>query len=377
MGFATRLKRQALYFTYPAVIRLIYKENKMKMRLTDIQQHVGGELVGDANSVVHAVNSLDLAEVGEISFAENDKYLEAAQKSNASILLVPTNFPELAGKNVLKVDKPKEIFIGIMMMFDTDTIKFSGIHSSAVISKQQVTIASDVAIAEQVSIRENVTIGSGTSIDSNTHIAHDVVIGENCTIGPNVSILSKVTLGNHVTIHSGTVIGGDGFGYFWDGKQQKKVPQLGGVLIEDNVEIGCNVCVDRATFGMTRIGKGTKIDNLVQIAHNNDIGEHCIIVSHVGLSGSVTLGKRVTLAGQVGIADHITMGDGSTAAARTGISKDVKENQVVWGAPNRPIKQVMREMASIPKLPALLGQVKNIVKRLSELEQKLEGLDKK
>ncbi|MBE0469506.1 MAG: UDP-3-O-(3-hydroxymyristoyl)glucosamine N-acyltransferase [Methyloprofundus sp.] len=349
----------------------------MLMQLAAIQQQVGGELVGDKNAVVMAVNSLDLAVAGDISFAENDKYLEAAQQSNASILIVPKSFPELPGKNVLKVDKPKETFIGIMMLFDQSEPKFSGIHATAVIAQEQVTIAANVALGAHVCIQDNVTIGTGTSIDANTFIGHDVVIGENCRIGPNVSILSKVTLGNNVIIHSGTVIGGDGFGYFWDGQQQKKVPQLGGVLIEDNVEIGCNVCVDRATFGVTRIGKGTKIDNLVQIAHNNTIGEHCIIVSHVGLSGSVTLGKRVTLAGQVGIADHITMGDGSTAAARTGISKDVQPNQVVWGAPNRPIKQVMREMASIPKLPALLGQVKAILKRLAEVEQKLESLDKK
>jgi len=349
----------------------------MQMRLSDIQQHVGGDLVGDANVVVQAVNSLDLAVAGEVSFAENDKYLAAAEKSSASILLVPKSFPDLVGKNILKVDKPKEIFIGIMMLFDDNSLKFSGIHQSTVISDKQVSLADDVAINAQVSIQENVAIGKGTAIDANTHIAHDVVIGENCYIGPNVSILSKVNIGNDVIIHSGTVIGGDGFGYYWDGEKQKKIPQLGGVIIEDNVEIGCNVCVDRATFGMTRIGKGTKIDNLVQIAHNNDIGEHCIIVSHVGLSGSVTLGKRVTLAGQVGIADHITMGDGSTAAARTGISKDVQANQVVWGAPNRPIKQVMRELASIPKLPALLKQVKTMLKQINALEDKLAVLDKK
>jgi len=347
----------------------------MQMRLSDIQQQVGGELYGDANTIVHAVNSLDLASAGEISFAENDKYLTAAEQSQASILIVPKSFPDLEAKNYLKVDKPKEIFIGIMLLFDEHSVLFSGIHSSAIIA-ETVQLGESVAIAAQVTIQANTHIGAGTSIDSNTHIAHDVVIGENCRIGPNVSILSKVTLGNKVIIHAGTVIGGDGFGYFWDGQQQKKVPQLGGVIIEDNVEIGCNVCVDRATFGMTRIGKGTKIDNLVQIAHNNDIGEHCIIVSHVGLSGSVTLGKRVTLAGQVGIADHITMGDGSTAAARTGISKDVQANQVVWGAPNRPIKQVMREMACIPRLPALLKQVKSVQARLTDLENKLAKLDK-
>ncbi|BCG62660.1 MAG: UDP-3-O-[3-hydroxymyristoyl] glucosamine N-acyltransferase [Methyloprofundus sp.] len=348
----------------------------MQMRLIDIQQQVGGELFGDADVMVSAVNSLDLAIAGDIAFAQNDKFLAAAQQSQASILLVPKSFPELEGKNYLKVDKPKEMFIGLMVLFDDCTAQFTGVHPSAVIADAGVKIAANVAIAAQVCIGENTSIGANTSIDSNTHIANDVVIGEHCKIGPNVTILSKVTLGHNVTIHAGTVLGGDGFGYYWDGQQQKKIPQLGGVLIEDNVEIGCNVCVDRATFGMTRIRKGTKIDNLVQIAHNNDIGEHCIIVSHVGLSGSVTLGKRVTLAGQVGIADHITMGDGSTAAARTGISKDVQPNQVVWGAPNRPIKQVMREMASIPKLPALLGQVKSILKRLTEVEQKLSQLDK-
>ena len=348
----------------------------MQMRLTDIQQQVGGELAGDANAMVNAVNSLELAVQGEIAFAESDKYLTVAEQSDASIIIVPKSFPDLDGKNILKVEKPKEIFIGIMMLFDDSGVTFSGIDPSAVIAEKQVTIADSVAIAAHVCIQENVTIGANSTIDSNTHIAQEVVIGEHCRIGPNVTILSKVTLGHNVTIHAGTVIGGEGFGYFWDGQQQKKVPQLGGVIIEDNVEIGCNTCIDRATFGMTRIRKGTKIDNLVQIAHNNDIGEHCIIVSHVGLSGSVTLGKRVTLAGQVGIADHITMGDGSTAAARTGISKDVQPNQVVWGAPNRPIKQVMREMASIPKLPALLRQVKNILKRLSEVEQKLSRLDK-
>ncbi len=348
----------------------------MQMRLADIQQQVGGELIGDPDAVVHAVNSLDLAVAGEISFAENDKYYAAAQQSHASLLIVPKSFAELSGKNILKVDKPKEIFIGIMMMFDEAQVRFSGIHPSAVVAEKNVAIAESAVIAAQVCIQQNVSIGAGTIIDSHTYIAHDVFIGENCKIGPNVSILSKVNIGNNVIIHAGTVIGGDGFGYFWDGQQQKKVPQLGGVTIEDNVEIGCNVCIDRATFGMTRIGMGTKIDNLVQIAHNNNIGEHCIIVSHVGLSGSVTLGKRVTLAGQVGIADHITMGDGSTAAARTGISKDVQPNQVVWGAPNRPIKQVMREMACIPKLPALLGQVKHILQRLTELEKKLSQLDK-
>ncbi len=218
-------------------------------------------------------------------------------------------------------------------------------------------------------IRDNVVIGADTVIESGCHIGKDVVIGKNCRIGPNVSIMADVVIGNNVLIHAGSVIGGEGFGYFWAGDKQQKVPQLGSVQIDDDVEIGCNTCIDRATFGVTRIRQGVKIDNLVQIAHNNDIGEHSIIVSHVGLSGSVTLGKRVTLAGQVGVADHITIGDGATAAARTGVSKDIQPGQVVWGAPNRPIKQVMREFASITRLPRLIEQVRQISARLNKLEK--------
>ena len=156
----------------------------MQMRLADIQQHVGGEMAGDTNIVVTAVNSLELAVSGEIAYAENDKYLAIAEQSNASIIIVPKSFPELDGKNILKVDKPKETFIGIMMMFDVTGVAFSGIHPSAVIAEKQVSIAGSVAIAAHVCIQENVTIGANTSIDSNTHIAHDVVIGEHSKIGP-------------------------------------------------------------------------------------------------------------------------------------------------------------------------------------------------
>ncbi len=259
-----------------------------------------------------------------------------------------------------------------MMLFENRSPAFSGIHESAVISKNDVQLGKDVSVAETAVIRQKAVIGNNTSIESGVHIAEGVRIGQNCRIGPNVTILSNVTIGNNVIIHAGTVIGGEGFGYIWSGKHQQKVPQLGGVQIDDDVEIGCNTCIDRATFGMTHIRKGVKIDNLVQIAHNNDIGEHSVIISHVGLSGSVTVGKRVTLAGQVGVADHITIGDGAIAAARTGVSKDIQPGQVVWGAPNRPMRQVLREYASLAKLPRLFDRFRQLTARVNKIEKELE-----
>ncbi len=341
----------------------------MNIRLQVIQQQLGAELTGSEQVEIHGVNALDLAEPGQIAYAESQRYLEQARNSQASALVVPKDFPDLPGANLLRVDNPKHSFIAIMMMFNDRSSTLSGIHPTASVSKHQVSLGDGIAIAATAVIRDRVSIGAGTCIEAGAFIADGVSIGSDCLIGPNVTIMHDVVIGDRVMIHAGTVIGGEGFGYFWDGEKQQKVPQLGGVQIDDDVEIGCNTCIDRATFGMTRIRQGAKIDNLVQIAHNNDIGEHSIIVSHVGLSGSVTLGKRVTLAGQVGVADHIHIGDGATAAARTGVSKDIQPGQVVWGAPNRPIKQVMKEFACIARLPGLFEQVKNMAKRLDKLEQ--------
>ncbi|MGR9115032.1 MAG: UDP-3-O-(3-hydroxymyristoyl)glucosamine N-acyltransferase [Gammaproteobacteria bacterium] len=345
----------------------------MQLTLSQIQQQTGGELHGSGQVEIQGVNSLDLARPGDLAFAESSKFLDQARQSKASALIVPKDFPVQEAMNCLRVDRPRQVFIGIMMLFDQGGPKITGVHPSAIVGGHSV-LAEGVAVGENAVIRDCVKIGEGTCIEAGAFIGEGVIIGEHCHIGPNVTIRHDVSIGDRVVIHAGSVVGGEGFGYFWDGKQQKKVPQLGGVQIDDDVEIGCNVCIDRATFGVTRIRQGAKIDNLVQIAHNNDIGAHSIIVSQVGLSGSVTLGERVTLAGQVGVADHITIGAGATAAARTGISKDIKPGEVSWGAPNRPIKQVMREMASIARLPKLMEQVKQLTQRLKALEARIDKL---
>lgn len=346
----------------------------MKLTLAQIQEQVGGVLQGDGSIDIAGVNALELAQPGEISFAESGKMVEKARSSHASALIVTRNFPELPGVACIRCDNPRQTFVAVMMLFDQGKDKPDTIHASAVIAERDVSLGEGVAVGECAVIRSRVQIGKGTCIDAGAHIASGVSIGEDCYIGPHVSILQDVSIGDRVAIHAGTVIGGEGFGYVWDGKKQQKIPQLGGVRINDDVEIGCNTCIDRATFGLTRIRQGAKIDNQVQIAHNNDIGAHSIIVSQVGLSGSVTLGERVTLAGQVGVADHIHIGAGATAAARTGISKDIKPGEISWGAPNRPIKQVMREMACIARLPKLMEQVRNMAARLAQLEKKLDGL---
>jgi UDP-3-O-[3-hydroxymyristoyl] glucosamine N-acyltransferase len=181
-----------------------------------------------------------------------------------------------------------------------------------------------------------------------------------------------VQIGNRVKIHAGSVIGGDGFGYLWMDNRHVKVPSFGAVRIEDDVEIGCNVCIDRATFGLTRIRRGTKIDNLVQIAHNNDIGEDAIIVSQVGLSGTVKVGSRATLAGQVGVADHVTVGEGAIVAAASGVSKDVKPGEVVWGYPARPMQKAWRELASLARLPQIIRRLKQLETRWTSIERQLK-----
>jgi UDP-3-O-[3-hydroxymyristoyl] glucosamine N-acyltransferase len=342
----------------------------MQFTLQELQSKVGGKLFGDAKLLISGVSDLDSAQPGEISFAQDIQRLKQAQRSLASALVVCLEFPDLPEKNLLRTDNPRYVFLNIMKLFERKPQLPPGIHSSAVIA-EEVDLRSGVRIAEHAVIRRYAVIGQGTHIESGVHLGEGVKIGEDCWIGPNVVLRYGVQLGNRVSIHSNSVIGGDGFGYLWAEDRQQKIPQLGTVQIDDDVEIGCNVCIDRATFGCTRIRQGTKIDNLVQIGHNNDIGEHCIIISQVGLSGSVTLGKRVTLAGQVGVADHLNIGDGAIVGAASGVSKDIKPGEIVWGLPAQPRKKTLKELASLARLPSLIRQVKELTNRLTSLERRM------
>ena len=342
----------------------------MNITLASIQQAVGGKIDGDANLSIHGVNDLRGASNDEITFAESERNLKQAESTGAGAVVVPVDFPALPGKSLLRSARPKETFVRIMLLFNPPQRPINGVHPDACIAPE-AKLGQNVAVAERAVLRPGVQVGDNTVIESGAHLGRDVTIGADCLIGPNVVLYPGTRLGDRVRIQAGTVIGGDGFGNLWTGEQHQKIPQLGTVVIEDDVEIGSNVCIDRATFGETRIRRDVKIDNLVQVAHNNDIGEHSILVALVGLAGSVTLGKRVTLGGQTGVADHVNIGDEVIAAARTGITKNIPSGQIILGFPSRPIKQARKEIASMSRLPPLIQQVRKLELRLQQLEEQL------
>lgn len=342
----------------------------MKLTLRELGERLGGRIAGDPEVVIAGVNALEAAGEGEIGFAEKPGYAPQVGASNASAVVVGEDFPELPGRNLLRVARPRETFIQIVRLFHPEQTAPAGVHPSAVLA-DNVTLAEGVAIAECVVVREGARIGRNTVIESNSHVGRDVTIGEDCRIGPNVTLLHGVRVGNRIRIDPGTVIGREGFGYVWVGDRHLKVPQVGSVQIDDDVDVGCNCCVDRATFGVTRVRRGTKIDNQVQVGHNDDIGEDTIIVSQVGLSGSVKVGKRVILAGQVGTTDHIEIGDGAVVGGATAVTKDVKPGETVWGYPSRPMQKVLKELASLARLPGLMQQVRELKARLARLEERV------
>lgn len=315
--------------------------------------------------------TLDEAGPTELSFLGSEAYLKVLPKTHAAAVLVQKRL-RLPPENtvpVLAVDDADLAVAKVLELFAPPVSHPpSGIDPTA-------RIAPDVVLGENVAIGPYVVVGQRTRLGRNCRlhpgvvIGDDVAIGDDCEIFPNVVIRERVAIGHRVIIHAGSILGTDGFGYRWDGKQHAKVPQIGTVIIEDDVEIGSCVCIDRAKFSATRIGKGTKIDNLVQVAHNCVIGQHCLIVGQAGLAGSVTLGNGVILAGQSGVKDHITMGDGSILAASSGLLNDVPPRTMVSGLPALPHRQSLREQAALRRLPDLVVQVRKLQEEIEQLKK--------
>jgi UDP-3-O-[3-hydroxymyristoyl] glucosamine N-acyltransferase len=234
----------------------------------------------------------------------------------------------------------------------------------------------DVAVGANAVIASGVQIGDRSSIGAGCYLGAGVAVGADCVIEPNATIQRESRLGDRCIVHSGAVIGGDGFGFNWDGTGHRKVPQLGRVVIEDDVDIGCNSCVDRATLGETRIRRGTKIDNLVQVAHNTDIGAHVILVSQAGVAGSSKVGAGAVIAGQVAISDHVEVGPGARVGGQSGVTKDVPPGATVFGTPARPMKDTLRELGALAQLPGLLKQIKSQQRELARLTERLEVLER-
>jgi UDP-3-O-[3-hydroxymyristoyl] glucosamine N-acyltransferase len=331
--------------------------------LQELVSTSNGELVGDPKLKITGAASLAEATSGEISFFANRKYIGLLRKTRASAVFVPSDFGEPLTAAQVRVSDPTKAFEQVVLKFAPKPITFSpGVHPSAIVGSS-VRLGERVSIQPHAVIEDDSEIGDDTIIGAGSYIGHETTIGAACLIYPLVTIRERSRIGSRVLIHSGAVIGADGFGFEMVGGRQQKIQQLGIVQIDDDVEIGANTTVDRARFGRTWIQQGVKIDNLVQIAHNVIIGKNSVIVAQTGISGSTRVGERVTMAGQVGIVGHVEIADDSIIAAQSGVSKNVPGG--VWfGYPAGPIDQTKQQIAWIRSLGKLFARVKEIEKKL-------------
>ena len=337
------------------------------MKLKEIADRLGGTLEGDGSIKITGINGMELAEQGQITFLADKKFKDQVKTCAASAVIVQKKMD--TDKAQIVHPAPALAFAKLLAEFHPEPRPQSGIDDNA-------SIAEDVQLGNNVSIGPFVALGKGVVIGDNSVLHAGVVVHEGCRIGNNVTLFANVTLyrnsviGNHVTLHAGVVIGTDGFGYTPDEKgRHVKINQVGRVVIEDHVEVGANTCIDRAAFGETIIREGTKIDNLVQIAHNCDVGQHSIIVSQAGVAGTCKLGHHVVLAGQVGLADHVTIGDQVVVAAQAGVNKSLLEPGFYGGSPAISAMTWKRYSTLLPKLPELSRKIQELEKRLNAIEK--------
>ena len=328
----------------------------------EIAKLVGGEVVGDNTAILNNFAPAESAQAGDLTFAENEAYFASAEQSAATAVIADERFKS-ARKILIRVPNARIAFSKALALFFPEQKFDAGIHPTAVIASG-AKIDPTAHIGPHCVVGRRVRIGARTVLQAGNFVGDDSKLGDDVILFPNVTIYPRTEIGNRVRIHSSTVIGSDGFGYVQDGGIHRKVPQIGNVVIGDDVEIGAGVMVDRGALGPTTIGKGTKIDNLVQIAHNVEIGEGSLIVAQVGISGSSKLGKYVVLAGQVGVAGHLKIGNKVTVGAQGGVMTDIPDGENWLGAPAQPNKQVKRQLIAIQRLPDLL-------KRVAELEKQL------
>ncbi|MDD5618599.1 MAG: UDP-3-O-(3-hydroxymyristoyl)glucosamine N-acyltransferase [Candidatus Omnitrophica bacterium] len=340
----------------------------MKKSVREIAELIGAQVIGDPNIVITGIAGIKEAREGDITFLSSPKYSHFVNETKASAVIASQSLKGFS-KPIIKADNPSLAFAKVASLFSPQKqILPKGVHPSAILGKD-VKIGHDAAIGPYVVIEDGAAIGERCIINSGVFIGYDSVVGKDCLIYSNVSIREKTVIGDRVIIHNGTVIGSDGFGYDTKDGVHNKIPQVGCVIIEDDVEIGANVTIDRARFGKTTIGKGTKIDNLVHIAHNVVTGKNCIIVAQVGISGSTAIGNNVTLAGQAGIAGHLAIGDNVIVGAQAGVTKSIPANTFVSGYPAKPHKEATKINAYVQRLPQLNETVLELKKRLDKIGQ--------
>lgn len=340
----------------------------MKILLRELAKLIEGELVGDGDLEITGVAGIKEAREGDITFLANHKYETWLETTQASAVIMERN-GRAVDRAVIKNSDPYQAFLKVVQIFHGSHINAAkGIHPTCLIG-EGVKVGEGVSLGPYVVIEDGSIIGDGAIVMAGGYIGAGSKIGSKALIYPNVTIRENSVLGDRVVIHSGTVIGSDGFGYAKDGDEYHKIPHVGNVVIEDDVEIGANVAIDRATVGTTLIKKGVKLDNLVHIAHNVVIDENSIVLAQVGIAGSTEIGKNVILAGQAGVNGHIKIGDNAKVGSQAGVTKSVPPDTSVSGYPAAPHAGAKRLHASLLRLPELLKRVKELEKRIEELEK--------
>ena len=334
--------------------------------LEKIAKIIKGKIVGDGTVMISGIKPLDTADNGDISFFVDNRYLPLLETTGASAIITASYTPAFKGPQVL-LTNPGAGYARVAAFFAPKVSAFPGISQHAFIDESS-SIGEGSSVYPMAYVGRNVVIGKDVILFSGVFVGDGVKIGDRTVIYPNVSILHDCSIGNDVIIHAGTVIGSDGFGYVRDGTDSIKIPQTGTVQIDDNVEIGANNCIDRATFEKTWIKRGVKTDNLVHIAHNVIIGEGSLIVAQAGISGSVTVGRETVIGGQVGIVDHVKIGDRVMIGSQSGVPKSIPDNQIRSGSPALPHRLFLRVSAAIPKLPRMIERLRQLENRVKELE---------
>ncbi|MGH9356315.1 MAG: UDP-3-O-(3-hydroxymyristoyl)glucosamine N-acyltransferase [Terriglobia bacterium] len=330
------------------------------MRVDEIARLVGGTAHGEESRNIEGVAHLESASLPDLAFADGEREIARATLSQAGCLLVPQGTP-LPGRTFITVAAPKIAFIEAAEALKAPRRCVPGVHPTAVISPQ-ARLSAEVCVGPHVVIEAGASVGECTALGAGVFLGEGAEVGSHCMLHSHVSLYPGARVGNRVVLHSGAVIGGDGFGYVLAGGRYRKFPQIGGVVVEDEVEIGCNTTIDRGSLGVTVIGFGTKIDNLVQIAHNVRIGRHCVIAAQTGISGSSEIGDYVVIGGQAGIGEHVRIESRASLGGQAGVlpGKVVREGSVFWGTPARPLAEFKKLYAHVASIPELARKVREL-----------------
>jgi UDP-3-O-[3-hydroxymyristoyl] glucosamine N-acyltransferase len=341
----------------------------MTYTTSQIAQHLGGEVLGDATLGLTGFAPADTAKPGDLTFAENADYLARAETSAASAILVSSKAaPQRKQKTLIRVANARVAFARVLPLFFPEPVVTPGIHPAAWVAAS-AQVDPTAAIGPHCVVGERVKIGPRSQLHGGNHVGADCVLEQDVQLFPNAVLYPRTIVGARVRLHAGVIIGGDGFGYVFDQGRHMKIPQVGNVVLQEDVEIGANSTVDRATLGSTVIGKGTKIDNLVQVGHNVVLGEHGILCASAGVAGSTRVGSYVTIAGQAGVAGHLKIGNRVTVGGQAGVTKDIPDGGKYLGSPAQPDREMKRIFVAMQRLPELLQRVLALEKRLAELPE--------